>query len=673
MATLTGNLADVSTEDSFTLDVDWGDSSPISTYSYPAGTAVFTETHRYLDDNPSGTASDPYTIGLTLTDDDTGSTSDSTVVTVTNVAPVLATDVPAQTIQYSDGITDITITGTDVADDPFQVSTSWRVDGGTFVDGLPAGMGLSTNICLFSGNERTCFWTLSGIADVIAGLYTIRVTVEDDDLGVTSIDQTIEVLPEDAVLHFDPDNPVAVQVNAPGSNASDPFSLVVTVEELEPDLAAYLAAAGNINLAQVSITLEPVGPGSPVAGICTPNPVSPVTGYDDMLTVTCSFVAVPVNTYSVAFVVDGGYYTGYSEDVVVIYDPSLGFTTGGGWFYWPGSEDLSSGYPGDRTNFGYTLKYNKPLTSIQGNLLLIRHLPDGSIYRFKSNAIEGLSLGDVGAFGWASFTGKGTYLEPGWPDPIGNHQFIFYVEDHDEPGNGIDRVWVETRDKDDLVIPVMSMPRPGSANAVEIDGGNIVVPHTGGTYNQPPNADFGFAVDGLTVNFTDQSSDQGGQVVGWQWDFGDGSSDTTQNPTHGYTTAGTYYVTLTVTDNDGGTGTMTHQVTVSSGSAATEMYIGDLTSASAPSGSKWNAEVDILVLDELGNPVANAQVFGSWSSGASGSDICMTNASGICTITKTNINGNRNSVTFTVDDVTHATLTYNASLNVEISIVVPKQ
>ncbi len=672
VATLTGNLADVGTEDSFTLNVDWGDSSPISTYSYPAGTTVFTETHRYLDDNPSGTASDPYTVSLTLTDDDTGRTSDSTVVTVTNVAPVLATDVPAQTIQYSDGITDITITGTDVADDPFQVSTSWRVDGGTFVDGLPAGMGLSTNICLFSGNERTCSWTLNGIADVIAGLYTIRVTVEDDDLGVTSIDQTVEVLPEDATLAFDPDNPVAVQVNAPGSNASEPFSLVVTVEELEPDLAAYLAAAGNINLAEVSITLEPVGPGSPVAGVCTPNPVDPVTGYDDVLTATCSFVDVPVNTYSVAYVVDGGYYTGYSEDVVVVYDPSLGFTTGGGWFYWPGSEDLNSGYPGDRTNFGYTMKYNKPLTSIQGNLLLIRHLPDGSIYRFKSNAIEGLSLGDVGAFGWASFTGKGTYLEPGWPDPIGNHQFIFYVEDHDEPGTGIDRVWVETRDKDDLVIPVMSMTRPGSANAIEINGGNIVVPHTGGTYNQPPTADFSFAVDGLTVNYTDQSSDQGGQVVGWQWDFGDGSSDTTQNPTHSYATAGTYDVTLTVTDNDDGTDTVTYQVTASSGSAATEMYIGDLTSTSAPSGSKWNALVTIQVLDDLGNPVANAQVSGSWSNGASGSDSCVTNASGICSITKTNINGNRNSVTFTVDDVTHAALTYNTLLNVESSIMVPK-
>ena len=30
-----------------------------------------------------------------------------------------------------------------------------------------------------------------------------------------------------------------------------------------------------------------------------------------------------------------GYYTGFGEDVLVVFDPSLGFTTGGGQFFWP--------------------------------------------------------------------------------------------------------------------------------------------------------------------------------------------------------------------------------------------------------------------------------------------------------------------------------------------------
>src|SRR5205823_89997 len=50
---------------------------------------AFDVTHQYLDDNPTGTASDTYTIGVTLTDDDTGAVTGSTTTTVTNVAPVL--------------------------------------------------------------------------------------------------------------------------------------------------------------------------------------------------------------------------------------------------------------------------------------------------------------------------------------------------------------------------------------------------------------------------------------------------------------------------------------------------------------------------------------------------------------------------------------------------------
>ena len=53
-----------------------------------------------------------------------------------------------------------------------------------------------------------------------------------------------------------------------------------------------------------------------------------------------------------------------------------GFTTGGGYFYWPGTEDTETGYPGDRTNFGFNAKYLQN-GSPQGNLLVIRHLADG--------------------------------------------------------------------------------------------------------------------------------------------------------------------------------------------------------------------------------------------------------------------------------------------------------
>ena len=170
--------------------------------------------------------------------------------------------------------------------------------------------------------------------------------------------------------------------------------------------------------------------------------------------------------------VDDGYYAGSTQDVLTVYDPSLGFASGGGWFYWPGTLD--------KTNYGFTMKYRKNGRRPKGSLLMIRHLPDGSKYRIKSNALEGLALGDAVDFGWASFSGKATYLQPGWDDPVGNYEFTTYVEDHNEPGTGVDRVWIEVRDKDDLVVDESSIPPPAEDNTVEIGGGNIAVPHGGG-------------------------------------------------------------------------------------------------------------------------------------------------------------------------------------------------
>ena len=50
------------------------------------------------------------------------------------------------------------------------------------------------------------------------------------------------------------------------------------------------------------------------------------------------------------------------------------------------------------------------------------------------------------------------------------------------------------------------------------------------------------------VQFTDAST---GGPTGWAWNFGDGGTDTTQNPSHTYTTSGTFTVTLIVRNSVG--------------------------------------------------------------------------------------------------------------------------
>ncbi|GAA2135706.1 collagenase [Kitasatospora kazusensis] len=80
--------------------------------------------------------------------------------------------------------------------------------------------------------------------------------------------------------------------------------------------------------------------------------------------------------------------------------------------------------------------------------------------------------------------------------------------------------------------------------------------------NQPPTAAIAAVVNGLAVNFTDASTDADGTIASRVWNFGDGTTSTAANPSKTYAKAGTYTVSLTVTDNQGATATATQAVTV---------------------------------------------------------------------------------------------------------------
>ncbi len=79
--------------------------------------------------------------------------------------------------------------------------------------------------------------------------------------------------------------------------------------------------------------------------------------------------------------------------------------------------------------------------------------------------------------------------------------------------------------------------------------------------NIMPTANFSPSCTNLTCSFTDGSSDPDGTIAAWSWTFGDGSSSTLQNPSRTYAAAGTFRVTLDVTDDQGGTGTASASVT----------------------------------------------------------------------------------------------------------------
>ncbi|AMD86746.1 hypothetical protein AXF14_02930 [Actinomyces radicidentis] len=82
--------------------------------------------------------------------------------------------------------------------------------------------------------------------------------------------------------------------------------------------------------------------------------------------------------------------------------------------------------------------------------------------------------------------------------------------------------------------------------------------------NVAPEAAFTSAVSGLTADVdASQSVDPDGSIASYSWDFGDGTTSEGQKATHTYAQAGTYTVTLTVTDDQGLSSQVTQEVTTS--------------------------------------------------------------------------------------------------------------
>jgi hypothetical protein len=149
--------------------------------------------------------------------------------------------------------------------------------------------------------------------------------------------------------------------------------------------------------------------------------------------------------------------------MIVIYDPSAGFVTGGGWIDSPpGAYVPDPGLEG-KANFGFVSKYHKGATAPDGNTEFVFHAAD---LNFHSDSYEWL----VVAGGKAQFKGVGTI------NGFGNYGFLIFATDGEATPSPVDedRFRIKIWDVDNGDAPVYD-----NGPAQPLGGGSIVV-HTGG-------------------------------------------------------------------------------------------------------------------------------------------------------------------------------------------------
>lgn len=167
--------------------------------------------------------------------------------------------------------------------------------------------------------------------------------------------------------------------------------------------------------------------------------------------------------------------------------------------------------------------------------------------------------------------------------------------------------------------PVGTTVRVASANSipfkdsVQAVGDTFTVASGSSSQNQPPVAQFtgpttGTVNTAVTFNGTG-SSDPDGTIASYAWTFGDNTTAAIASPSKTYTTAGTYTVTLTVTDNRGATASRTATITVSGGTTPPPAGNAPVARANGP----YTAQVGVpLTLSSAGS--ANVASY-SWALG----------------------------------------------------------
>ncbi|HYH84774.1 MAG TPA: post-COAP-1 domain-containing protein [Pyrinomonadaceae bacterium] len=300
------------------------------------------------------------------------------------------------------------------------------------VDGNPVGAPVPVD----SGGVATTSYTI----DVAAGPHTITAAFTSTNSAFlnSSNTGTLTVSKEDADVSPSASNPGAVKVNSPGGTAGP----VVLCFDINEESDGSPGDTSNIN--SVTVVATPIGGGASVAAVAYSFSGG---GVGATRTACATLTNVPVNVYDVTLTINGDYYQGSGKTVFTVYDPSLGFVSGGGRL-------IHNGY---EANVGLNIKYLKN-GNAQGSLLYVEHRPEGDVV-VKSNAMGSMAI--VG--NEAKPTGKATV------NGVGSHTFIARVIDNGEPGTN-DRFGLRVTDPSGNLVLALTF------DPIQLSGGNFSVP-----------------------------------------------------------------------------------------------------------------------------------------------------------------------------------------------------
>ena len=168
--------------DQHVVQVDWGDGSPMENRTLPVGQRQGLMSHRYLDDNPTATPWDTNTIRMTVRDNHGGAATGLGEIRIHNVAPSNLQLAPLSSIDEN-SVARLQLTFEDPGTlDTHQVFIDWGDGNAVETWAVEPGSRALSADHIYADN----------------GLYTIRVQLADDDLGVV-----VRTLPVD-VLNVDP-------------------------------------------------------------------------------------------------------------------------------------------------------------------------------------------------------------------------------------------------------------------------------------------------------------------------------------------------------------------------------------------------------------------------------------------------------------------------------------